>query len=126
MTNFRNPRRTGFKNTNSGPLFIDTYTAVSNGYFTAELGVTHSYKPSDYGVTGARFALIQVLTDDANVVFTTGNSSAIADPTNGSARVGRTHVINYIQLPVDTSTEIRIMADPLAGITCNYTINFVD
>lgn len=126
MATFRNPRRVGFKNTNSGPLFLDTFTAASNGFFTAETGATHSYSPADYGATGARFALVQVLTADANVVFETGISGSITDPTNGSARSGRTFGMQFIQLPVDETTEIRIMADPVAGITCNYTINFVD
>lgn len=117
---------TGFKNTNTGPLFLDTFTSVSTGYFVGQTGSTHAYKPSDYGATGARFALIQVLTADANLVFEVGISGTIQNPDSGSLRTGRTYGMQYIQLPVDETTEIRLMADPVAGVTCLYTINFVD
>lgn len=119
-------RIANFKNTNTGPLFVSAYTPISSGVQIASTSAASRFQPQDFGATYARFAFIQVLTDDANVVVSIGISESIEDPASGSYRVGRTFGMPYLQLPAVLESEIRIMADPVAGVTCAYTLNFID
>lgn len=107
-------------------LGYDTFVNTTTGYYVGSTSVADSYKPSDYGITGARWCKIDVLTDNADVVVTTGISGTISDPNNGSYRVGRNYGMSFIQLPVSETTEVRVKADPVAGITCLYTVAFID
>lgn len=124
MAFYGNPDR--YKNTDSGAMYISTYTGASTGYFSVGTTFANRHQPQEVGATHARFALIQVLTDSANVSVAIGSSGADIGATTALMRIGRTYGMPFIQIPTESDTELIVTNDPLGSGIVNYTIIWVN
>lgn len=124
MPFYGNPDR--YKNTDSGAMYISTYTGASTGTFTVGTTYANRHQPQEVGATGARFALIQVLTDSANVSVAVGSSGGSIGATAALMRIGRTYGMPYLQIPTNSDTELIVTGDPLGSAPVSYTIIWVN
>lgn len=119
------------KNTDSGPLHINDYIAMStSAQQSVDQTTPDTIVPADFGATNARFALVQVITADSDLVVEIGISDGVNNaltPGTGSMRVGRTYGMPYLQIPGISTAEMKVLADPAgSSSTVNYTVTFVD
>lgn len=116
-----------FKNTDSGPLHINSYTPANRAALQSlGSGATAAFSPDDYGATGARFVLIQVDHDSTgqDLLVEVGISGSVVDPGAGSMRIGQNYGMPYIQLPQGGTEPPKIIVTPESASTTTFNIIF--
>lgn len=118
-----------YKNTDSGPLHINSFTPANRlALQSLNSGATAGFSPDDYGATGARFVLIQVDHDSSgqDVLVEIGISGSVVDPDVGSMRIGQNYGMPFLQLPQGEDSPPMIVVTPESSNTTTFNVIFVD